>query len=302
MSVAGTVGLRALALAAALSVFTLGLPSADASLIVEDFTYTSGAQLLRLRGGSGWQDNAQGANSTNSWGASTGGSGNSARIVIDPGNLTYSTGGYAITQTGTGYAVGNYIGFRGINRYTAQDLTGTIWFSILLRNEVTADHAGLQFNNHADPYAGTDYDRGGFDVGLHGTSLIVHYGGADSASLATLAVGATHLLIGRWDVGAGNDTLSLWADPANLAAGPGGLGTPLFTQNNADLGANLFLAGVYSWGASSTTTSRGGRMDALRIADGLTGFTDVAGVPEPGTLALTLLGLAAVSRRLRRKR
>ena len=160
-------------------------------------------------------------------------------------------------------------------------------------------YAGIQFNNHADaPYTGIGYNRGPFDIMLHGTDLTVHYNGADSASLATLALGQTHLVVGRWGIGAGNDSLSVWADPADLQS----IGAPLLTKNDADAGAALYLAGVFAYGSSTSGTSRQGKLDALRISDGVgdvtTGYQDVTGVtPEPATVALVLAGLAFSRRR-----
>ncbi|MCX5683546.1 MAG: PEP-CTERM sorting domain-containing protein, partial [Planctomycetota bacterium] len=113
-----------------------------------------------------------------------------------------------------------------------------------------------------------------------------------------LALGQTHLIVGQWVIGAGNDSLSVWADPADLQH----IGAPLFTQSDADAGAALYLAGVFAYGSSSSGTSRQGKLDALRISDGggdlPTAYQDVTGVsPEPATLALVLAGLAALARK-----
>lgn len=266
-------------------IFAAGL---NAAIIREDFSYVDNSALLNQSGGSGSWSGA--------WGASTGASANTSRIRADAGvNLSYSGGGYAISQSGTGRAFGDFNGFRGINRYIDSNLIGTVWFSILGQNLLATDHGGLQFNNHADaPYTGIDYNNGNFNVHLSGNSLIVRYGGVDSASLATLALNQTHLLLGRitfQDSGA-NDRLEVWANPADLT----NLGVPLFSSNTADIGSDLFLAGIFSYGAS--TNIEQGYLDALRISDGggnpVLAFTEVSGViPEPRLLMSLGFAVAA---------
>lgn len=265
--------------------------SSHAALVSEDFSYADNSALLGQSGGSGsW---------TGSWGASTTSGSNTGRIKADAdANLSYSGGGYAISQTGTGRAFSDINAFRGINRYIDTNLTGTVWFTVLAQNLLSTDRNGIQFNNHADaPYTGLDYSNGNFNVHLSGSSLIVRYGGADSSSLATVALNQTHLLLGRitfQDSGV-NDRLEVWANPTDLT----NLGSPLFSNNTADIGADLYLAGVFGFGAASSTNVAQGYLDALRISDGggnaNNAFFQVTGVivPEPGAIAL--LGLSALS-------
>lgn len=273
-------------------------PSAMATTVVEDFTYANGPLLLR-NGGSGW---------SSVWGPSTGTGQNTSRILADQTvNLTLASGsGYDVTQTGTGLAYGNFSSFRGINRTLDVNLTGTIWFSVLVNNGQSDDRAGIQFNNHEDsPFALTDYNQGAFHAEVAGSDLLVRYNGVTSASVATLALGQTHLLLGRLILGAGNDTFDLWADPANVL----NPGTPLFTANTADmetLGSGLFLAGIFSYGNSDlgpTPGARHGMIDALRISDG-NGNADAAlqavVVPEPSVVGLLMLAGVALNGRRRR--
>jgi hypothetical protein len=248
-----------------------------ASLVVEDFTYPAG-QLLGRTGGTNWGGQ---------WGASTGVGGNTSKITVsNTVNLTTSVGGYAVAQDGVGSAVPIYNQFRGINRTIDANLGGAVWFSILVQNTAAGDHTGIQFNNHADsPFAGSDYVVGPWHVELAGTSLHVRYDGTVVSNLATLALNTTHLLLGRIDIGAGTDRMQVWADPADLTS----IGAPLFDANSADMGANLYLAGIFGYGANPGD-ARSGYMDALRLSDGPQAFTDVTGVvPEPAT-AMTLLG------------
>ncbi len=248
-----------------------------ASLVVEDFTYPAGA-LLGRTGGTNW---------SGQWGPSTGVGGNTSKITISNSvNLTTSVGGYAVAQDGVGSAVPIYNQFRGINRAIDTDLGGTVWFSILVQNTAAGDHTGIQFNSHADsPFSGSDYVVGPWHVELAGTSLHVRYAGTVASNLTTLALSATHLVLGRIDIGAGPDRMQVWADPPDLTA----IGAPLFDANSADMGASLYLAGVFGYGANPVD-ARSGYMDALRLSDGPQAFTDVTGVvPEPSTV-ITLLG------------
>ena len=265
--------------------------TAQASLIAHDFSDAAdNAPLLNTGGGSGF---------TGNWGATTGVNASTSRIKYDADlNLSYSGGGYAIAQTGTGLAYGDFDQFRGINRPSDPDVGGTVWFSILVQSVSATYHAGIQFNSHADlPYTGFDYTRGSFDAGIRTNQLEVRYNGVTTSDLAPLSAGQTHLLLGRiifQDNGV-NDRLDLWADPADVQA----LGTPLFSAANGDLGTQLFLPGVFAYGAANSPSAR---LDALRISDGngnaATAYFEVTGVvPEPGTLALGLLGACLLARR-----
>lgn len=270
---------------------------AHGALVLDDFNYGTDSQTMNSitsPGGSGW---------TGRWGATTGSS--TSKMFIDrDANLTYSGGGYDITQSGVGRAYGTYTAFRGINRYIDTDLAGEIWFSVLLQtvSSSPASHAGIQFNNHADaPYSGNDYDIGKWHVDIRVNDLQVRYNGVNYTGLKTLALGQTHLIVGRLVVGPGFDLMEVWADPADLS----NLGTPLFSRMDADMGSKLYLAGVFAYAEGGTETARG-YIDALRISDGdgsaARAFFDVTGVPEPSTLTAAAVGIAFLVIRGRQRR
>jgi len=286
-------------------------------LITDDFNYNNtaggtgktgyGYLMNPTAGGTGWDGN---------WGASTGTKtgalctaptdGSTTTMVhgtvVGP-NLTYSGGGYNITQTGNGMAVTvtGIDGWRGINRYihttpgSAGGLTGTVWFSFLMAVDSSQPFNAVQFNAHTDtPYGGDDYTRGSdgarMEVGINGdevngNKLRLTCGGTDLLG-SVLTVGRTHLIIGQLVVGTGSDTITVWADPADINH----LGTGL--TGSVDIGDSLYLVGLggYNYSADNVYAT----YDALRISDA---YTNV--VPEPASLVLLALGGALFLRRRR---
>ncbi len=280
-----------MAAAVALAASALLTTTALGALVLDDFTYTpDNTGLVPKSGGSGWDG---------SWG----GSGNTSRVLIDAdANLTYAGGGYDVPQIGSGRSYGDFNGFRGVNRNIDTNLVGTVWFSALVENVNDGGHAGIQFNNPRN--SNLDYIRGNFDAGLNGSDqLEVRWGGSNFTSSSTYTLGDTHLILGRILVGAGNDSMDVWVDPANLAT----LGTPVLSLSGADMGADVFRAGVFSYGSSNTVRVPNGYVDALRMSDGdgnnAQALYQVSGfIPEPSTfLVWSLLVGLGIGLRWRRK-
>lgn len=253
---------------------------ASATVVVEDFSYTTGDLLNKGTTVDGW---------TGAWG----GAGNATGRIdsISTSNLTSTVGGYAITQTGTGHSIGDFNDFRGINRTLSTALTGTIWFSVLINNKVATDHTGLLFN-HSD--ASADYTAGSnYLVDLTGSTISATYGATvTSDTINSFSLNTTHLIVGSITLGAGNDTLSLWVNPTDLSTLIGS--TPNVTTSGRDIGSSITKIGVFSYG---NTVGSHGQLDALRVSDGngnssLAFFqaTGVTPVPEASTTALILSG------------
>ena len=270
------------------------VPLAQATFIADDFSNgtTDGDYFYNISpaGGSGWSGD---------WGATTSGQITSAAQHYTQFDLTSSL--YNIAQTGNGYAqlTGRTDGnWRGINRYAQTPLSGTVWFSFLEKNLDTG-YGCVQLNNHAGPpYADIDYGRGNFEVGNNGGQLEVRWGGSgnyDTAPGDALSIGDTHLIIGKITIGAGNDSIQVWADPTNLGDLNGSAKAQL-SVGGADLGDSLTMIG---FGGINGVT----KFDALRFSDGANAFADVTGVPEPSTIVLLatgIVGLLAYAWRRRR--
>ncbi len=144
---------------------------------------------------------------------------------------------------------------------------------------------------------------------LLGSNLSVSYNSVVTTTTSNAyATGSTHLILGMWTVGAGNDQLDVWVDP-NLSANVtlAQLGTPVFSANSANLGAEILRVGVLGHGTGTVKAN----LDALYVSNTAgqssqgqsQAFYEVTGVhlvPEPATTALLVLGLAA--RIIRRRR
>ena len=141
------------------------------------------------------------------------------------GNLTTSVGGYSRPQSGTntGKLQGTYNAYRQSGCPLDANMSGTIWFSVLLDNTDATGVAGISFNP-------TAYDDASDVIQLIGTSLRVTLANVTTNNVATLNLNSVHLLLGKLDITAGNDTLSLWADPASLS----NLSAPIFTSSSSN--------------------------------------------------------------------
>ena len=222
-------------------------------------------------------------------------------------DLTYAN--YAITQTGTPgnvYAANTPHNDRMDSRNLSTAMSGDIWFSALVNVTSGSNFAGLAFDS--------DFTTGGTERFSHAlselrvlltpTQLIVDMDGgtgpaATGSETGTFAADTTHLILGMMNVGAGNDTLSIWIDPdVNASGGPNGLPTANFTSTTVDFMDSVSRIGVpISWNGSSSP-----HVDAIRVSDTASAFTDVTGVavvPAPAALpaGLVMLGLAAMRRR-----
>jgi FAD dependent oxidoreductase len=187
------------------------------------------------------------------------------------GNLTTSVGGYSRPQSGsnTGKLQGTYNAYRQSGCPLDANMSGTVWFSVLLDNTDATGVAGISFNP-------TAYDDVSDVIQLIGTSLRVTLANVTTNNVATLNLNSVHLLLGKLDITAGNDTLSLWTDPASLS----NLSAPIFTSSSSNFLSSLSSLGVVSYNTSKSNA--GGYLDALIVSNTSTGFMDVTGVSVLG--------------------
>lgn len=267
------------------------LSTASGALIKEDFAYTSGLQ--------GSQNGALVGNSTVGDGFSAPWAGNSTRVYVRADDLVYSGGGYDVVQAvgsnraGTGYSSE----MRGLYR-NFSEISGTVWFSFLVRSE----------SSSASPFVAVQWNPSTLNNALSANyiqllngAINVSYNGVLTSSVKTgLAINTTHLVVGRWVIGAGNDALDVWVNPASLTS----LGVADFSQSNANIGSGLTRLGLM--GLSTSADRVHVFADAIRISDGngnsTTAFGDVTGVPEPASMGLLAGAALGLARRRRRSR
>lgn len=262
--------------------------AAPAALITEDFAYTPGSG-----GGGVLQGNNGGAGFSTAW------SGGTTRVYVRSGSLSYAGGGYAITQAVDSHKAGT--GFnqsRGLYRDLSSPVTGEAWFSFLVEN-IASDaqvnpFVALQWNpGTSNTFLADNY------IQFRDGAVNINYAGTLSSDVVTgLARDTTHLIVGRWVIGAGNDTLEVWVNPANLSA----LGAADFSAASADAMASLTRLG--QMGLSTSTDNVQVFIDAIRVSDGngspAAARQDVTGViPEPAGFALAAAGAPLVFRRRR---
>ena len=191
------------------------------------------------------------------------------------GNLTTSVGGYNRPQTGAnpGKVFGTFNAYRQSGCPLEAPMSGTVWFSVLVNNTDSTGVAGISFNP-------TTFSDAANVIELVGTTLRVTLANTTTNNVAALNLNNVHLLLGRLTITAGNDTLSLWADPASIA----NLSVPTFTNSNFN-----FLSGLSSLGIISYNTSKsnaGGYLDALIVSNSSTASIDVTGVSVAGDFNL----------------
>ena len=232
------------------------------------------------------------------------------RITAPGTDLTYAN--YSITQTGTPgsvYSANTNHNDRMDSRNLSAAMSGEIWFSALVNVPTLDNFAGLSFDSDLTT-GGTErfsHALSELRVVLTPSSLIVDMDGgtgpvATGTETGSFAAGTTHLILGRMTIGVGNDALSVWINPdVNASGGPGGLGAANFTSTTVDFMDSIARIGVPI--SDDSVIDDTAHVDAIRVSDTGTAFTDVTGVtiiPEPSTTAL--LGLGGLALILRRRK
>ena len=192
-------------------------------------------------------------------------------------------------------------GRRGMQKDLGTSLTGTFWLSALLRSEVNLTTVGtfLAFENGAASFSAVD----GQGFGLRGDGqLITTSGGASgvTAQTANFDFNVWYLFVAKIALNAtpgGADSLDLWVfdNASSFGLTEASLGTAALSTSSIQFGDSI---GDVWFGTYMGNTQAGGSLDNLRISNlgtdsGVYEVLQGAVIPEPGTLALVGLSLAA---------
>jgi hypothetical protein len=275
----------------AVGVTCLLFQNAQAQLLQEGFGYTVGSYLGN---DSPWQGDV-----TN-------------RLSITSGNLTYSSGGYQLTDLGSqqlyynGAGVGAAFARVDTNTFSASGITsGSLYYSFLIEcttlsggnNYITSITPGNAPSGNSDPltiYAGTTGT--GWKIGLR------HSGVTTGATYAgtTLALNTIYLVVAQYQfvAGSANDIVNLYLNPV-----PGGTQpvTPDASQSTGTAPVDATSLNDIAFRIGQTTTGGNYIIDNLLVGTSWGDVTPV--VPEPASMALLgfgLLGMAMGYRRMRR--
>ncbi len=243
------------------------------------------------------------------WGGS-----NNPRVV--PGDLYYAN--YFINQSGTGQMLQSFSSNgspRQDTRLLASPVTGETWFSFLAQSEIPSSgagssngRAGITFNDNDINPLDTD-STGIFLVGPQVDIYLANDSGTStSGSIGGATTGETHLILGKMNVGAGDDTLEVWLDPdLTSVTGPGDLPGAGFISSDVDFASSVDRLGAAVW-LFNNTANRAGQLDAILLSDTDSAFFDVTGVaapevPEPSAIAIwiTIAGAIVACRVVQRR-
>ncbi|HEY0946873.1 MAG TPA: hypothetical protein VGD81_16450 [Opitutaceae bacterium] len=167
-------------------------------------------------------------------------------------------------------------------RPLAEKLTGTVWFSFIVKNADATQAAGIDFNVAPQNFSIPTASR----VVIEGSTLrVFNSGSVQSVEVPdTVPLGKAALIVGCLDVAGsptnpGNDALRLWVNPV-LGGEPASLGKPTVNLGNTSFvgsAKGIISLGLQSYNTGTGSKQVGGVLDAVRLADGDAGYAAATG-------------------------
>lgn len=236
----------------------------SAQTVYEPFSYAAGSAVLGQSGGIGW---AGPWTFTGNW--TTSSSGLTFGSLETQGNAAQGAG-----------AAGSEVRRNFASPFL--DTGGDVWFSYLSRPNAdpTNSQNGLLLNPGAGSTGGRAMWVGWFSGAATTYGMETFAGIGFVGTNVAPTVGQTTFLVGRIQFAAGNDTITLWANPTPGLANPD---TTAFTKTDYDFGTSID-------GAFLNRSFGDWTNDEIRFGSS---FASVSAIPEPTTWAL--IGMVALS-------
>ena len=272
-------------------VAVLSLATAHAQLLVQDQFNYSAADVVGDNGGTGWSGSwaNPASGGTAPWGTGgTMGNRKGDAPVVSPG-ATYS----GLSTSGNALSPLNQSAYRSWNASSLFTSAGSFWVSFLITPGASAVNASMYVLPFAQNNAtvAPDYQKGSgakFSAGADGSTWTVtlniptaqNGSGYTTPAVRALTLNQANLIVMEFNYnGSGTDTIQLWVNPTLGGAAP--LGTDLSTTTGNGWMDQL---GEFMVKNGATTVAT---VDEINIG---TTYSNVVSVPEPSTLALSLIG------------
>jgi len=206
----------------------------------------------------------------------------------------YVSGGNAFTNLGRGLGTANGQAFADAgyvsNPFSTQviDQGGELWFSSMVRRDGSANRLEIGFTS-GTTWAPPAANQLSVQSISGGAWTLVQDGVTSSATSTSPVNGTSDFLVMRFDLNGTSSTAHLWVNPAQNLLGGADL-----TLGSADASLTGLDASQIAFNDLYVflgTGSGQGSADEFRFG---TSFADVSPIPEPGSAALLLAGLAVL--------